>query len=119
LKKFKRTGELTHLATHNPRYGDFDTDLDYLEASTRVLSAQADFAELSAEIRAKMENDPAKLLAFMADPENIEEMRELGLVLPETAPEPSAMADPPATGGAASEGGETPPPPPPSSSEGV
>lgn len=115
MAKFRKGGELTHLAKHDPQYGDFTTELDYQTACNRVLDAQADFGALSAEIRKRMDNDPAKFLAFMADPENLEEARELGLVDP--AP-PLAEPDPGPKGAAASGGDPPPIPPKPSPIEG-
>ncbi len=107
MAKFRKTGELTHLQKREPTYGDFTMAVDYLDASNRVLAAQADFDSLSGEIRARMNNSPAEFLAFMEDPENLEEARALGLVDPA----------PPDTGdllpqGAAASGGELPPVPP-------
>lgn len=102
MAKYRKTGELEHLAKHEPEYGNFSTGLDYAEASNRVLAAESDFMALSGEIRQRMDNDPGKLLAFMADPENIEEARELGLIAPaprsEPEPGPQGAAASPAPG---------------------
>lgn len=104
MAKHRKTGELTHLAQRDPQYGDFSAGLDYQEASNRVLAAQADFDSLSANIRQRMQNSPQVLLDFMADPNNLEEARELGLLNP--APQmPEGTSDE----GAAASGGETPP----------
>lgn len=106
MAKFRKTGEINHLNEHNPSYGDFATGLDFHTAQLAVADAQADFDSLSARIRAKMDNDPAKLLAFVADPENLEEARELGLI----APAPPAPVDPSPQGAAASEAPASPSP---------
>lgn len=103
MAKYIKTGELSHLAKHEPQYGDFSSGVAYQEASNRVLAAQADFDALSANIRKRMDNDPAKLLAFVGDPENLEEARALGLV-PEKDPEPGPIVVQLAEGAAASEG---------------
>lgn len=105
MAKFRKSGEMAHLNTREPTYGDFSTGLDYQAAQNRVLAAQGDFDSLSAEIRARMHNNPAELLTFVADPENLEEARSLGLIAPAELP----PADLPPTGAAASEG-ETPSP---------
>lgn len=90
LKRWRKTGELTHLATRQPSYGDFTNADDYLSATLKVHAAQADFDSLSARIRERMKNDPAELLAFLADPANEAEGIELGLI-----PKPASKAAPP------------------------
>lgn len=114
LKRWRKSGELNHLNTRQPTYGDFTNPTDYLTACTQVIAAQADFDSLSARIRDRMGNDPAKLLEYLADPANNEEAIELGLIEPpppidpprnppvadppppESPPEPPVPAEPPA-----------------------
>lgn len=94
---WRKTGQVAHLAKNPPRYGDFTTADDYLSACNKVLDAQSAFGELPAEIRARMHNSPAELLRFLADPENVEEARKLGLVEPaeeEPAPAPAPEGEP-------------------------
>ncbi len=104
LKRWRKTGEMNHIATRQPTYGDFDNADDYLTATLKVQAAQEDFDTLSARVRARMENDPAELLRFVADPNNEAEAIELGLI-PKPASTPPAP--PPATSP------ESPPEPPP------
>lgn len=80
-----------------PEFGDF-SDFDYLDAMNAVNEANDRFAELPARMRARFENDPAKLLAFLADERNREEALSLGLlqVPEEPAPAAPAKTEPPA-----------------------
>ncbi len=79
LQKFSISGILPE-APLSPRYGDFSGIGDYHTALNRVLAAQDEFEALPATIRARFENDPAKLIEFLEDENNRPEAEELGLV---------------------------------------
>jgi phage internal scaffolding protein len=79
LQKFSITGILPE-APLSPRYGDFTGIGDYHTALNRVLAAQDEFEALPAQIRARFENDPAKLIEFLDDESNRPEAEKLGLV---------------------------------------
>lgn len=101
MARYQKTGQITHLANGTPKYGDFATAEDYYSASNRVLEAQHTFDALPASVRDRMENNPANLISFMDDPDNLDEAVELGLVIlredPPTPPErpPEATEEPP------------------------
>lgn len=79
MAKYTRTGLLTHQREYNGQYGDFSQTVDYQTALNTVMLANEMFLELPATVRRKFDNDPGAFLAWADDPENIEEMRELGL----------------------------------------
>jgi phage internal scaffolding protein len=79
LQKFSITGILPE-APLSPRYGDFSGISDYHTALNRVIAAQDEFEALPAQIRARFDNDPAKLIEFLDDEANRPEAEELGLV---------------------------------------
>jgi phage internal scaffolding protein len=79
LEKFNITGLLPE-QTLSPRYGDFTGIGDYHTALNRVIAAQDEFEALPAQIRARFENDPAKLIEFLEDENNRPEAEQLGLV---------------------------------------
>lgn len=110
MSKFRKTGELNHLAKVNPTYGDFSSGADYKESLDQVKAAQADFGSLSAEIRSAMDNNPAVFLEFMADPENEDAAREMGLLAPLETPAPPPPSGPDPKGATASESEASPPP---------
>lgn len=110
MSRWQRTGELSHLNTRKPEYGDFDNVDDYQSAVNSVMHAQEAFDALSSRIRKRMNNDPGQLLAFLEDPSNHDEAVELGLI---RNPEPDPTGGPDDQGATASEGGETPPTPSP------
>lgn len=79
LRKFSITGLLPE-APLSPRYGDFSGISDYHTALNRVIAAQDEFEALPAQIRARFDNDPAKLIEFLENDKNRPEAEELGLV---------------------------------------
>lgn len=84
--------ELTHVNFNQGSYGDFSSVTDYVDARNQVQQADEAFLALPSHIRALMDNDPAVLLDFLADPENDADAVELGLknappAPPKTEPE--------------------------------
>lgn len=98
MRRFEKTGVLEHVSKHGGRYGDFIGAPEYHEACNRVLEADAMFQELPAKVRKRFSNDPADFLAFMADPENQEEARQLGLLKPLQTASEAPVAPPAPTG---------------------
>ena len=60
-------------------YGDFASAPSFEQALTLINVAKDQFSSLSADTRARFNNDPARFLAFVNDPSNNEEMIKLGL----------------------------------------
>ena len=69
-----------------PNYGDFTGVSDYHSAMNAVAQAHEAFDALPATLRAKFENDPGQLLAFLDDASNHDEAVSLGLVSKPEAP---------------------------------
>jgi len=88
MHKFGQTGILPE-SPLSPRYGDFTGVSDYKTALERVIAADEEFMNLPADIRARFDNDAAKLIEFLDEDKNREEAVKLGLVEPKeviTAP---------------------------------
>jgi hypothetical protein len=62
-----------------PFYSDFDEVMDFSSAQAAVLRAQESFMEYPADLRARFQNNPQLFLEYCAKPENLPEMRKLGL----------------------------------------
>lgn len=78
-------------------YGDFSTGDDYYQALNKVNHAKELFESLPAFVRKECNNDPAQLIALVADPANDELLAKLGLrrpIEPGTA-EPAKMTEKP------------------------
>lgn len=101
MAKYLRTGDITHVSTKMPQYGDFSTVPDYKSALDQVNEAMELFMEMPADVRTRMENDPQKLIEFLDDPNNFEEGVELGLY---EAPEESGAPETPEVPAAEPEG---------------
>lgn len=81
MRRFIKTGVLTHVNKHSPAYGDVPSQT-YHEAMEVVRHATELFMEVPAMIRKKFGNDPAAFMAFVSDEKNVEEMRKMGLAKP-------------------------------------
>jgi len=81
MAKFQKTGVLNHYAKHAPSYQDIPA-LEYSDALNIIATADTMFEELPSETRKQFDNDPEKFLEFVNNPENLEEMREMGLAKP-------------------------------------
>jgi len=87
LRMFNITGQLPTKAI-TPKYGDFTGIGDYHSALNAVIAAEDEFMTLPATLRARFDNDPAELIEFLNNPENLDEAQKLGLV---KKPEASAQ----------------------------
>lgn len=110
IKAFSATGMFKHVSARagEGAYLDLPNSVDFQESLHQVQQAREAFMTLPSKLRARFDNDPAEFLAFSHNPENLEEMRALGLATP--APLPPApvvvtMAPGEPTGG---EGGSPP-----------
>lgn len=82
MRRYEATQVLDHVSGQMPEFGDYIGVLSYQESLNAVLYAQEQFAQLSAEVRDRFGNDPAKMLAFLEDEANRDEAVKLGLVAP-------------------------------------
>lgn len=85
VRRFGLTGQLPE-NVRVPVSGDFTGVSDFQTAMNAVTQAQEAFMELPANLRARFNNDPQRLMEFVADSGNIEEARKLGLVPPVAVP---------------------------------
>lgn len=79
MARYQRTGAVSHVNRRGAEYG-FAPALDFRQAMELTRKAQAIFDELPSSLRKRFRNDPAQFLEFVQNPENAEEMRELGLM---------------------------------------
>lgn len=94
VARFGLTGRMPQV-TAPPMYGDFTGVSDYRTAIDAVRAADAEFMRYPAQVRARFENDPQKLLEFMADPANAPEARQLGFLAEEVStPSPAPIVPP-------------------------
>lgn len=85
VKKYKKTGLITHVQKVQGKYGDFTTVTDYQTAMNSVMDANDRFDGLPSDIRKQFQNDPQKLIAFVTDQKNYGKAHEMGLLSPEAS----------------------------------
>lgn len=94
MAKYQKTGVMNHINTYGAEYGDYQA-IDFQEAQETIIAGQNMFNDLPSEARKHFENDPAKFMEFVADPDNVEKLRDLGLLNPsETPVEPDPVPTP-------------------------
>lgn len=89
MARYRRTGlvpQKTNLA-----YGDFTGSDDYRDCLDRIIQAENAFNSLPSQIRKRFDNDPAKLISFLANEDNREEAQRLGLIERPIEPEPQIV----------------------------
>lgn len=89
LERFKVTGVMPQSVVL-PTYGDFVGVSDYRTAKDALRKANDAFMDLPANIRARFDNDPQKLLEFVSDAKNRDEAIQLGLLGSGVQPQVSA-----------------------------
>lgn len=82
IKKFLKTGQIPQ-SVRVPEYGDYLGITDFRGALDAVLEAQDNFNQMPAEVRARFNNDPAEFHDFCMNPDNLPELRKMGLAVPE------------------------------------
>lgn len=94
VANYDRTGLLTHVSSAVARYGDFTEVNEYQESLNTVLRAQRDFEGLPADIRKRFHNDPGEFFEFATNPDNLDQMVEMGLAEARSiAPEPTSAPE--------------------------
>lgn len=90
LARYRKTGVISHIRAGGT-YETLPSQMDFHEAMNLVLKAQTMFDEMPSNLRKRFSNDPGVFLAFCEDPENRDEMVDLGLL-----PRPPKAAQTPA-----------------------
>ncbi len=97
MARFIKTGAVEHGNKFTGDYG-FATSETYHESMNLVSKADSVFAGLPAELRARFDNDPGTFFDYVQNPQNYEEMADLGFSEPEAAqagsPAPAAPEPP-------------------------
>lgn len=91
VSRFIKSGQLPQMI-QPALSGDFTNALDFRECQDKLTAANQAFAEIPAKIRARFSNDPAQFIEFASNPENLEELRKMGLAPP---PAPAPTKPPP------------------------
>lgn len=79
IKKYKKTGVITHINTKTGVYADMTQMPNYQEALQTVIHGQTAFDQLPAELREKFKYNPQEMMDYLNDKRNDEEAIKLGL----------------------------------------
>jgi phage internal scaffolding protein len=79
LRKYDKTGLIVHVNKAVADYGDYTEVNEYKENLNAVMNAQNMFNELPSHIRKRFANDPGEFIEFVTNPDNAQEMVDLGL----------------------------------------
>lgn len=82
MKKYEQHGIVPSINTARAHFGDFSDSVDYQSSLEAVYAAQESFNRLPAGIRARFENDPGQFIEFCCNPDNLDELRRMGLADP-------------------------------------
>lgn len=93
LSKYRQSGVITHTNPNAPTYADFISTQDYKSSLDKIHDVTEEFKSLSADTRAKYENDP---LSFLEAVENDDFEPVPITITPETPAEPELPLTAPA-----------------------
>ena len=79
LRRYDKTGLITHVNNAAAQYGDFTAVNEYKENLNAVIAAQDAFDQLPSDIRKRFGNDPGEFFEFATNPTNQEDLVKLGL----------------------------------------
>lgn len=82
MKKYERTGQLTHVRNSEGVFGDFTNVEDYQVNLNKIILAEEAFMTLPAHLRKQFNNSPQELLEFLHDDSNRAEAERLGFTKP-------------------------------------
>ncbi|QCQ84788.1 internal scaffolding protein [Blackfly microvirus SF02] len=110
IKAFSQTGMFKHVSARAGQgaYEDLPDSSDFQEALHEVHRAREAFMTLPSKLRSRFGNDPAEFLAFTHDPNNLDELRSLGLANPAPLPPPPVVVTIAPTEGTGGDGGLPP-----------
>lgn len=81
VRRFGLTGQLPD-DYRPPQSGDFTNVMDFQTAMNALTDANAAFMQMPAELRARFNNDPQRLMTFLDDDKNKDEAAKMGLLRP-------------------------------------
>ena len=80
LAQFMETGIMPNPKHANPQYGDV-SNVDFQEMQNTLATAKTLFEELPEQVKARFNNEMHTFLNFAENPDNLQEMEEMGLAV--------------------------------------
>lgn len=94
MRNYAASGVIQHKNEKIPMYGDFTSTMTLAEAFDQTKRANAAFMALPPELRLLVNNDPARLLEVVDNPEWRDRIQKMGIPIFEKAPESPAPKEP-------------------------
>ena len=95
MARYAQTGIIDHVAAIQPIYEDVaGISVDYQEALRIVENAQVAFDALPSALRKELDNNPANLVSFIQNPDNMERCVEYGLLNKSVVEAPKTIVAP-------------------------
>lgn len=82
VKRFGLSGELP-TNVRIPLQSDFMEVMTFKDAQNALIEAELAFMEMPADVRERFNHDAGKFVEFASNPDNKDEARKLGLLIPE------------------------------------
>lgn len=79
INRFMKTGMLPQIQADFD-FADVSDHMSFEESANLVAHVKEAFMELPSELRKRFDNDPAQVISFLADPANLDEAVQLGLL---------------------------------------
>lgn len=83
LRSHDRNGVIQHIHKGNAIYADFSNITDLSDALHQIKEAQSEFLNIPSKIREQFQNDAGQFFKFASNPDNLDQLREMGLVNPD------------------------------------
>ena len=83
LRSHDRNGVIQHIHKGNAIYADFSNITDLSDALHQIKEAQSEFLNIPSKIREQFQNDAGQFFKFASDPNNLDQLREMGLANPD------------------------------------
>ena len=93
VAKYQKTGILSFVSKVQPEFMEVD-NIDFHTAMDVIVKSNELFAQMPSSMRKRFDNNPEKYLEFVHNPDNLEEMYELGLANRPPAPPPDPAPAP-------------------------
>lgn len=75
LEKYQRTGLIDHVQKHEPQYAEFG-EYDFAKNQNMIAKINQTFEELPSSVRKDFDNNPQNFVEFIAQQENIDDMKD-------------------------------------------
>jgi len=92
MAKYKKTGQITHLAKVQGHFADLSQIQDLHTSMNQVVMAQQTFDALPSELRLRFQNSPLEMVNFLNNPNNDQEAIKLGLKIAKETNSPNNMS---------------------------